>query len=45
MVASKKAKTSSDDLAISWLEAPEGNELLLVANENFCLWALTKEKL
>lgn len=41
----QRAKTSSDDLAIAWLEAPEGNELLLVANENFCLWAPTKEKL
>ncbi|HGJ5877433.1 MAG TPA: DUF1481 domain-containing protein [Arsenophonus sp.] len=41
----QRAKTSADDLTIAWLEAPEGSELLLVANENFCLWAPTKDKL
>ncbi|HGJ5874947.1 DUF1481 domain-containing protein [Arsenophonus apicola] len=41
----QRAKTSNGDLAIAWLEAPAGNELLLVANEDFCLWAPTKDKL
>ncbi|MFS1539037.1 MAG: DUF1481 domain-containing protein [Candidatus Phlomobacter fragariae] len=41
----QRAQISEGDLTIAWLEAPEGNELLLVANENFCLWAPTKDKL
>lgn len=36
---------SSVPLYISWLDAPEGKELLLVANDNFCKWEPTKDSL
>jgi len=29
---------SSNPVSIAWLEAPEGTQLLLVANEDFCRW-------
>jgi hypothetical protein len=29
---------SSLEVSIAWLEAPEGSQLLLVANEDFCSW-------
>ena len=29
---------SSMDVGIAWLEAPEGSQLLLVANQDFCSW-------
>ncbi len=25
-------------MSVAWLEAPEGSELLLVANDDFCSW-------
>ncbi len=28
---------------MAWLEAPEGSQLLLVANEDFCTWQPTKK--
>lgn len=34
----KRAAKADDKLGLAWLTAPEGNELLLVANEDFCLW-------
>ncbi|MBU9828475.1 DUF1481 domain-containing protein [Rahnella rivi] len=34
----KRASRSNDQLGLAWLTAPEGNELLLVANEDFCSW-------
>lgn len=34
----KRAATSNDKLGLAWLTAPEGNELLLVADEDFCTW-------
>ncbi|HEJ9097792.1 TPA: DUF1481 domain-containing protein [Serratia odorifera] len=34
----RRAQNSSGPLSIAWLEAPEGRELLLVANEDFCNW-------
>ncbi|UHM92815.1 DUF1481 domain-containing protein [Rahnella victoriana] len=34
----KRASRSNDNLGLAWLTAPEGNELLLVANEDFCKW-------
>ena len=29
---------SAAKVSVAWLEAPEGTQLLLVANENFCTW-------
>jgi len=34
----KRASRSNDNLGLAWLTAPQGNELLLVANEDFCKW-------
>ncbi len=34
----KRAASANDKLGLAWLSAPEGNELLLVANEDFCTW-------
>lgn len=34
----KRAAKANDKLGLAWLTAPEGNELLLVANEDFCRW-------
>ena len=30
---------------VAWLEAPEGSQLLLVANEDFCTWQPTEKVL
>jgi hypothetical protein len=30
-------------VSVAWLEAPEGSQLLLVANENFCTWQPTEK--
>ncbi len=32
-------------LTIAWLDSPEGKKLLLVANDDFCRWEPTKDKL
>jgi hypothetical protein len=29
--------------SVAWLEAPEGSQLLLVANEDFCTWQPTEK--
>lgn len=34
----RRQNHSASDVSISWLEAPEGSQLLLVANEDFCTW-------
>lgn len=34
----KRAAQANDNLGLAWLTAPEGDELLLVANEDFCKW-------
>lgn len=34
----RRQSHSSLAVSIAWLEAPEGSQLLLVANENFCAW-------
>lgn len=34
----KRAAQANDHLGLAWLSAPEGDELLLVANEDFCKW-------
>lgn len=36
---------STGQLGIAWLQAPEGTQLLLVANEDFCHWQPTKKDL
>lgn len=34
----RRQSHSSLDVSIAWLEAPEGSQLLLVANQDFCSW-------
>jgi len=34
----RRQQHSSADVSLAWLEAPEGTQLLLVANEDFCRW-------
>lgn len=34
----RRQSHSSLEVSIAWLEAPEGSQLLLVANEDFCFW-------
>ncbi|PHM30090.1 DUF1481 domain-containing protein [Xenorhabdus innexi] len=41
----ERNKNSYGILTIAWLDSPEGTQLLLVANDNFCLWEPTKDKL
>ncbi len=40
-----RARHSTGALGVAWLEAPEGTQLLLVANENFCHWQPKKSEL
>ncbi|WP_413727389.1 DUF1481 domain-containing protein [Sodalis sp. RH19] len=40
-----RAQHSTGQLGIAWLEAPEGTQLLLVANEDFCHWQPKKSEL
>ncbi|EFE05401.1 hypothetical protein CIT292_11264 [Citrobacter youngae ATCC 29220] len=39
----RRQSHSSVEVSVAWLEAPEGSQLLLVANEDFCHWQ-PKEK-
>jgi len=39
----RRQRHSSMEVSVAWLEAPEGSQLLLVANEDFCTWQ-PKEK-
>ena len=39
----RRQSHSSAAVSIAWLEAPEGSQLLLVANENFCTWQPTEK--
>lgn len=34
----RRQARSSGDVSVAWLEAQEGSQLLLVANEDFCRW-------
>ncbi|ADO50391.1 DUF1481 domain-containing protein [[Enterobacter] lignolyticus] len=34
----RRQSHSTVELSVAWLEAPEGSQLLLVANEDFCTW-------
>ncbi|WP_230492875.1 DUF1481 domain-containing protein [Martelella alba] len=40
-----RAKRSTRPLGVAWLDAPEGTQLLLVANESFCHWQPTRNDL
>ncbi|RJT18824.1 DUF1481 domain-containing protein [Buttiauxella izardii] len=33
-----RQRHSSMDVSVAWLEAPEGSQLLLVANQDYCSW-------
>lgn len=33
-----RQRHSSIDVSVAWLEAPEGSQLLLVANQDYCSW-------
>lgn len=39
----RRQRHSSMEVSIAWLEAPEGSQLLLVANEDFCTWQPTEK--
>lgn len=41
----RRASNSSQPVNIAWLEAPEGSELLLVANDDFCRWEPKEDQL
>jgi hypothetical protein len=38
VLLAKSAAKSNDRLALAWLNSPKGDELLLVANADFCHW-------
>ena len=39
----RRQRHSSMEVSVAWLEAPEGSQLLLVANEDFCTWLPTEK--
>ncbi|XHI08490.1 DUF1481 domain-containing protein [Enterobacter hormaechei] len=39
----RRQRHSSVEVSVAWLEAPEGSQLLLVANEDFCTWQPTEK--
>lgn len=41
----RRARNSSQPVNIAWLDAPEGRELLLVANDDFCRWEPKEDQL
>lgn len=41
----QRAARTALPLGIAWLDAPEGTQLLLVANENFCSWEPTEKSM
>ncbi|AYA41231.1 DUF1481 domain-containing protein [Xenorhabdus nematophila] len=41
----ERQSNSSGPLTIAWLDSSEGKQLLLVANDDFCRWEPTKDKL
>ncbi|MDC9593552.1 DUF1481 domain-containing protein [Xenorhabdus sp. IM139775] len=41
----ERRNNSAGLLTIAWLNSPAGNKLLLVANDDFCRWEPTKDKL
>lgn len=41
----KRQRNSTSPIYIAWLESPEGREILLAANDNFCKWEPTEDSL
>lgn len=41
----ERQNNSSGPLTIAWLDSPAGKQLLLVANDDFCRWEPTEDKL
>lgn len=41
-IASRQSR-SRVEVSIAWLEAPEGSQLLLVANQDYCTWQPTEK--
>jgi hypothetical protein len=41
----RRAANSRQPVNVAWLDGPEGRELLLVANDDFCRWEPTEESL
>ncbi|WP_175486110.1 DUF1481 domain-containing protein [Xenorhabdus japonica] len=41
----ERSSNSPALLTIAWLDSPKGKQLLLVANDDFCRWEPTKDKL
>lgn len=39
----RRQNRATADVSVAWLEAPEGVQLLMVANEDFCRWQPTKK--
>ncbi|QXB23936.1 DUF1481 domain-containing protein [Lelliottia amnigena] len=39
----RRQRHSSIEVSVAWLEASEGSQLLLVANEDFCTWQPTEK--
>ena len=39
----RRQRRSSLAVSVAWLEAPEGSQLLLVANEDYCRWQPTEK--
>ena len=41
----KRQRSSASPIYIAWLDSPEGREILLAANDNFCKWEPTEDSL
>lgn len=41
----KRTQNPDKPVYVAWLDSPEGNQLLMVAEHNFCKWEPTKESL
>ncbi|MHA7848833.1 DUF1481 domain-containing protein [Serratia sp. D1N4] len=41
----QRAANSSQPVSVAWLDGPDGRELLLVANDDFCRWEPTEDSL
>ena len=41
-IASRQSRSTAE-VSIAWLEAPEGSQLLLVANQDYCTWQPTEK--
>lgn len=41
----KRQRNSASPIYIAWLDSPEGREILLAANDNFCKWEPTEDSL